>query len=64
MRAMVIDRLGPPQVLHEAAVPEPAIGPGELRPRVGTVLDLAQLPEAHRLQESGHTPGTIVLRVA
>ncbi|MCE9589422.1 MAG: zinc-dependent alcohol dehydrogenase family protein [Planctomycetes bacterium] len=36
---------------------------GKLRVHVGRVLGLAELPEAHRLIESGHTTGKIVLRV-
>jgi len=34
-----------------------------LSPHVSRVLGLEQLPEAHRLQESGHVTGKIVIRV-
>ena len=36
---------------------------GKLKPHVGTTLPLEQLPEAHRMQRSGHTMGKIVLTV-
>lgn len=36
MRAVVIDRYGGPEVLRIAEVPEPVVGPGQVRVRVRT----------------------------
>lgn len=37
MKAMIFDRYGGPEVLHEAEVPMPAAGPGQVRVRVKAV---------------------------
>jgi NADPH:quinone reductase len=36
---------------------------GKLKPHVSRVFGLEELPEAHRLQESGHVTGKLVVRV-
>ena len=36
---------------------------GKLKPHVGRIIDLEELAEGHRLQESGHVTGKIVVRV-
>ena len=48
------------QILHQAAALADA---GRLRPHLYQVMELEDLAEAHRLQDTGHVNGKIVLRV-
>lgn len=40
------------------------IDSGKIRPIVGTVLPLSEVQQAHRLSETGHVRGKIVLTLA
>jgi NADPH:quinone reductase-like Zn-dependent oxidoreductase len=42
----------------------PFIESGEIRPQIFAVFPFSDAPEAHRLMESGHHIGKIVLRVS
>jgi len=39
------------------------VGEGEVKPQVGEVLPLADAAKAHRISETGHVRGKIVLQV-
>jgi NADPH:quinone reductase-like Zn-dependent oxidoreductase len=77
MKAVQFDRLGSPDVLRLAELPEPHAGPGQVRIAVRAagvnpvsgrfsmpvahVWPLTQLAEAHRVSESGHVRGKLVV---
>jgi NADPH2:quinone reductase len=48
------------EILHAAAA---LVDEGKLRPHVGRVLEFNEIAEGHRLLESGHVTGKLVVRV-
>jgi NADPH2:quinone reductase len=49
------------EILHAAAA---LVDEGKLKPHIGRVLTLEQVPEGHRLLESGHVTGKLGVRVS
>lgn len=75
MKAVVVDGFGGPERLRLAEVPDhrvvrertrrlaSLVDSGVLRPVVSRVLPLSEAAQAHRILESGHSGGKIVLAV-
>lgn len=63
MKAVVFDRLGPPEELRLAELLD-LHRQGRLQVSVRRVLPMAEIIEAHRLVETGHGIGKVVIQVA